>query len=119
MNLKIHNEGTIEIAELISKKVEINDVEDAIDLLGAASYLGVHKIIIRKEHLVPGFFDLKTTIAGDILQKFSNYRMKMAIIGNFTKSNSKSLNDFIFESNKTGSILFLSSFEEALQKLGK
>lgn len=118
MDLKIHNEGENAIAELISKKVEIEEVEDALDLMGAASYLGVHKIIIGKKHVTPGFFDLKTKIAGEILQKFSNYRMELAIVGNFANSKSKSLNDFILESNKTGRIHFVPSLEVALEKLG-
>ncbi|MFZ2340826.1 MAG: DUF4180 domain-containing protein [Bacteroidales bacterium] len=65
------------------------------------------------------FFDLKTKIAGDILQKFSNYRMKLAIIGDFSAIKSKSLRDFIRESNNAGTINFVGSMEEAMVKLNK
>ncbi|WP_449401649.1 DUF4180 domain-containing protein [Chryseobacterium wanjuense] len=54
------------------------------------------KVIIHEKNITPEFFDLKTKIAGDILQKFSNYRVKLAIVGDFSKYESKSIKDFIF-----------------------
>ena len=58
-------------------------------------------------------------IAGEILQKFSNYRVQLAIVGNFSKYSGKSLHDFIYESNKGGQIHFVNSVSEALVKLSK
>ncbi|HUX96186.1 MAG TPA: DUF4180 domain-containing protein [Bacteroidales bacterium] len=55
--------------------------------------------------------------AGEISQKFSNYRMKLAIIGDFSETGSKSLNDFIRESNRGGTICFVKSLEEGLSML--
>ncbi len=43
------------------------------------------------------FFDLSTRLAGEILQKFINYHVKIAIIGDFSIYTSKSLKDFIYE----------------------
>lgn len=63
--------------------------------------------------------DLKSGFAGEILQKFSNYRMKLAIIGDFSEIKSKSLRDFIRESNNRRTISFVSSIEEALFILDK
>jgi hypothetical protein len=54
-----------------------------------------------------------------ILQKFSNYRVRLAIIGDFSGFKSKNLNDFFRESNRMGCILFLNDIEEALARLGK
>ena len=112
MELKIHTIGKRNFAELVSDKQEINKLQDAIDILGNAFYLGAETIIIKKENLHPDFFELKTKFAGDILQKFSNYRLNLVIIGDFKNNKSKSLNDFILESNKTGHIMFVSSLEE-------
>ncbi|WQD36273.1 DUF4180 domain-containing protein [Sphingobacterium spiritivorum] len=63
------------------------------------------------------FFDLRTGIADEILQKFSNYRVQLAIVGEYSKYNSKSLTDFIYESNKGRHINFVNSMEEALNVL--
>lgn len=49
----------------------------------------------------------RNRLAGDILQKFSKYNIKLAIVGDFTKYKSKSLHDFIRKSNKENKIFFL------------
>ena len=117
MNFLFHELKGEKIAELPSGGMQIAGVEEALDLLGNAEYLGASMIIIYKEDLLDDFFDLSTGIAGDILQKFSNYRKRLAIIGDFSIINSKSLRDFIFESNKFGNILFVDSLSEALERL--
>ena len=48
-----------------------------------------------KKNITSEFFDLKQN-GGEILQKFSNYRIGLAIIGDFSKHESKSMKDFIF-----------------------
>ena len=117
MELKIHNPEANPIAELQSDKTEIKEVQDALDLMGNSSYQGVSKIIVRQHHLCPEFFDLKSGVAGEILQKFSNYSMQLAIVGDFSVYKSKSLKDFIFESNKAGRIVFVATLDEAVKKL--
>jgi hypothetical protein len=63
------------------------------------------------------FFDLKNGIAGEILQKFSNYRVRLAVVGDFSKYTGKSVHDFIRESNKVRHISFVHSTEEAIKIL--
>ncbi len=116
MDIRIEHHGELPVAILADHDLQIQHVDDAVDLLGNADYLGASHILIQKSNLDPAFFELRTGIAGEILQKFSNYRKKLAIIGNFTDISSKSLSDFIRESNRSGSILFVNSKEEALEK---
>ena len=54
-------------------------------------------------------------MAGDILQQFSNFRVRLTLVGDFTLFDSKSLKDFIFESNKGNQINFVPSIEGALK----
>lgn len=112
MQFIIHQHNQTQIAELVADEITIKNVQDALDLMANANYQGAWKIIIKEEHLAPAFFDLKTQLAGDILQKFSNYKTALAIIGDFKKYQSKSLRDFILESNKKKRILFVSSIDE-------
>ncbi len=105
------------IAEVTSEKTVIGSVEDALDLLGNLYYQEFDKIIIYEKNITPAFFDLKTGIAGEVLQKFSNYRIRLAIIGEFDRYQSKSLKDFIFESNKIGQVSFVATLSEALIRL--
>ena len=109
------NNGSI--AEVKSENIIINEVQDALDLMAECDYRGARKIIIKKENIIPGFFDLKTGIAGEILQKFSTYDMRLAIIGDFSKYESRALRDFIYESNKAGRILFVPDRKEAMESL--
>ena len=108
--------GTI-IAEVIPAADLISGPDDILDLMAEARYNGSGTMIIHDRSLHPDFFDLKTRIAGEILQKFSNYRMRLAIIGDFDQFKSKSLKDFIRESNRTGVINFVCNLDEALARL--
>ncbi len=107
------------IGQLISTDAVINSVEDGTDLVGNAYFQGVNKLIIDEKQLTPRFFDLSTKLAGEILQKFSNYQIKLAIVGDFKKFESNSLKDFIFESNKAGQINFVNSTLEAISALNR
>jgi hypothetical protein len=106
-----------QIAEVTAKDIIITETQDALDLMADCGYRGVRNIMIYEKNIIPEFFDLKTGIAGEILQKFSNYRTRLAIIGDFSKYPGKSLHDFIYESNKTGRVIFASEKYEAIEKL--
>jgi hypothetical protein len=95
------------VAKIKSEAILINNLDDATQLLGDLYYQGFDKIILEEKHICPDFFDLKTKLAGEILQKFSNFKMKLAIVGDWGKYESKSLQDFIFESNKGTLINFI------------
>jgi len=119
MTIQSHEINTIKIAEVISDNIIIQSAQDGLDLMGNIYYQGFDKVILYEKNITPEFFDLKTKIAGEILQKFSNYRIGLAIVGNFDKYESKSLKDFIFESNKTKHVNFLGSLKDALDNLSK
>lgn len=115
MKIEAHNINDTRIAELISNDTIINNTEDGLDLLGNLYYQGYDRIVINEKNITPDFFDLKNGIAGEILQKFSTYRVRLAIVGDFSKYTSKSLRDFIFESNKSRHIIFVPSMTEAIK----
>ena len=119
MNLELIEENGATIAELVSNYIEINTVQDSVDLLGNASYLGASSVIVYEKNLTPAFFDLKTKIAGEILQKFANYQFKLAIVGEFEKYQSNALNAFVIECNRGNHIYFVEDRKTALKKLSK
>jgi hypothetical protein len=119
MEIKISNKNKVNIAEIISDNIEVKNAQDALEIFGNCVYQGASKIIFYEKNIIPELFDLKTGIAGEVFQKCSNYRVQLAIVGDFTKFTSKSLKDFIFESNKHGQINFVDSIEEAYVKLTK
>lgn len=115
MDIKSHKFNDINIAEIISEELIIKSEQDGLDLLGDLYYQGFDKVILYEKNITPEFFDLKTGLAGEILQKFSNYRMSLTIVGNFEKYPSKSLKQFILESNKTQHINFVENLDDALK----
>lgn len=116
MEFKLHTNATVSIAELQSNIV-LTGVQDFLDMMANANYQGTDRMVIHQYQVPPGFFELKTKIAGEILQKFSTYNQRLAIVGDFSEIESKSLRDFIRESNRIGRILFIASLAEALERL--
>ena len=113
MLLTFHQTPTKKIAIIQSQDIIFDTAEDAAELLMNCLYQDSDSIILYEYNLPPAFFDLKTKLAGDILQKFSTYNGRLAIIGYISKYESKSLKDFIYESNKQGRIHFVATMEEA------
>ncbi|MBP1906999.1 hypothetical protein J2Z32_003664 [Paenibacillus turicensis] len=115
MNIKTIRNQNIAIIDTDTK---ITNTQDALDLLASANYhadcIGV---VIYKASLEESFFDLKTGLAGEIIQKFTNYKMKLAIVGDYSSFSSKSLKDFIYECNKGKSVYFKSDIASALSAL--
>lgn len=96
-------------AEIKSDEILITDVQEALDLLGDLYYQGFDMMILRRTHFSAEFFDLKSKLAGDILQKFSNYRMRLVVLGDFASESSQSFRDFVYESNQGGQVQFVPS----------
>ncbi|WP_307555560.1 MULTISPECIES: DUF4180 domain-containing protein [unclassified Paenibacillus] len=106
------------VAVVESNEILITDIQSALDLMATVQFeAGCDRIILNRSALSEDFFDLKTRLAGEILQKFINYRVKVAIVGDFSVFSSQSLKDFIYECNKGKDIFFLSNEEQAIDKL--
>ncbi|WP_149913728.1 DUF4180 domain-containing protein [Sphingobacterium cavernae] len=100
-----------EVAEIIADEVIIHNLEDALDLIGNVYYQRFDTLILHEKNITPKFFDLKTKLAGEVLQKFTQYQLALVIIGDFGKYQSKSLNDFIYESNMSKQVNFVKTLD--------
>lgn len=118
MEIVIHQNGNTKVAEIKSSEIIVTKVQDALDIMADADYKGARKIILYEKNIHPDFFKLRTGLAGEILQKFVNYKVCLAIIGDFSKYQSKPLKDFIFECNKGNQLFFVADLETAINKLG-
>ena len=117
---KYHNSDSPgAIAELEKGRATISSTGDMLDIMGDIGYNGCSRLIVHAGDLSPDFFDLRTGLAGEVLQKFSNYRMRLAIVGDFSSLTSRSWRDFIRESNRGITVSFLPTLEEALSVLAK
>lgn len=101
-----------------TKEILISDFNSALDLaINTKVSDDISNIILNKESIFDDFFDLKTKVAGEILQKYVNYDIRLAIVGDFKNVKSKALNDFIYECNNGKYFYFVNSLDEALEKL--
>lgn len=120
MNVRKITKNNIEIAVVDSNETLITDGSSALDLFATIQYdSGCDRFVLKLSHFAEDFFDLKTGLAGIVLQKIINYRMKLAIVGDFSIYSSKSLNDFIYEMNSGKDVFFLNSEEEGILRLSK
>lgn len=115
MNIQTIGNQNIAIMDTDTK---ITQTQDALDILASVSYhADCMGIVIYKESLDESFFDLRTGLAGEILQKFTNYQMKLAIVGDFSIYASKNLKDFIYECNKGKLVYFKNDVASAISAL--
>ena len=117
-NVTARNGRQIAVATAEGKLLET--VQDALDLMATVCYeTGCERIALYKGAVAEAFFILSTRLAGEILQKFVNYHMKLAIISDYSRYTSKPLKDFIRESNAGNDVFFVLSLEDALDRLSR
>lgn len=115
MNIEVKNN----VAIVRTEDVLIVDGQSALDLIATVKYeTGCEAVVLPKSALTEDFFRLATGLAGEILQKFINYHMRLAIVGDFSYYTSENLKDFLYESNKGGTVIFLADEVEAVAQLG-
>lgn len=120
MQFEKRKSGTTTYALIRSDEVILKDVQSALDLMVNTQYqLDIDRIAIDKKAVAEDFFILSTGLAGDILQKFVNYGVRLAIFGDFSRYTSKPLKDFIYESNHGEHVFFASTEAEAAAMLSK
>ena len=121
MNTEIisHQTDGLTFLEIRSEEQFINNVQDVLDLFGELYGQYYDGIILYERNITPDFFDLQTRLAGEILQKFSNYRIRLVIVGDWSKYTSRSLEAFICESNRGKTVNFSSSPNEAVKLLSR
>ncbi len=94
-------------------------ITEAQQFLQMMMNLPSDRVVLHEKNLHPDFFELRTGLAGEILQKVANYACRLGIVGDFSKYQSKALRDFIYESNKGNVVVFANSVDEALKRLSK
>src|SRR5579871_2542367 len=98
---------------------ELRTGADAVDLMSAAAEQRADWIVIPVERLVDDFFELRTRIAGEFLQKFAMYGRGVVILGDIAQrtAESTSLAAFVTESNRGQTIWFSPSLAELEERL--
>jgi Domain of unknown function (DUF4180) len=107
------------ILELAEEGAALTSVRECADVVGLALSHDAEVVAIPVARLDAKFFRLSTGFAGDVLQKFANYRLRVAILGDpfVLAEQSEPLRDFIRESNRGRAVWFLCDWESFEDKL--
>lgn len=95
--------------------------QDANTFIGTAWEHQAALVAIPVARLADDFFRLSTRLAGDAMQKFVNYNLRLAIVGDISHwlADSKALRDFVYEANKGQSIWFVTDIVDLEQRLAQ
>ncbi|NUT92930.1 MAG: DUF4180 domain-containing protein [Saccharothrix sp.] len=90
----------------------IATVEDALDLVGWA-FLGAQVAAVPAGRFDERFFTLGTRFAGEVMQKFVNYRLRLAVVGDISThlAASSALRALVAESNRSDHVWFVPNME--------
>ncbi|MFJ8538900.1 DUF4180 domain-containing protein [Streptomyces sp. NPDC093591] len=85
----------------------------ALDLIGDAYGQDATLVAVPVERVADAFFRLKSGVAGAVMQKFVNYRVRLAVVGDVSRhiAESTALRDFVHETNNGGHIWFLPTYD--------
>jgi len=91
----------------------VDGPQQALDLIGA-SYGRADVVAVPASRLDPSFFSLRSGVAGEVMQKFVNYRVRLAIVGDISAeiAASTALRDLVVESNRGRHIWFVADLDE-------
>jgi pyruvate/2-oxoacid:ferredoxin oxidoreductase alpha subunit len=95
----------------------IASTQDALDVIGSA-FSRADVVAVPVGRFDDRFFTLRTGLAGEIMQKFVNYRIRLAVVGDLSArmAASTALRDMVAESNRGTQIWFVADLDE-LDKL--
>jgi len=107
------------VFECAAEGAELRTARDVTDLLSETWQHSATLVVIPVSRLGDDFFRLRTGIAGEVLQKFVQYRMRVAILGDVLEyvEASTAFRDFVVESNRGNHIWFVSSREHLDERL--
>ena len=109
----------VRVFECTVEGQQLHHEQDAITIIGEAMAQAAELIVIPIARLHSDFFQLRTQLAGGILQKFVNYRLRVVIVGDLLElaSTHPALRSFIYESNQGDQLWFLSDMDQLRKRL--
>ena len=109
----------VRVFECAAEGPPLRSDRDAVDLMSEAGGPGANFIVIPAERLSDDFFRLKTRVAGEIIQRFVMYRVRVAIVGDIARhlTESGSLRDFVREANRGNQCWFVADLDELSKRL--
>ena len=114
MSDKIYEIHGIRVLEYVGDRHSIGSVQQAMDLIAEANHQHAALVMVPVESLDEDFFQLRTGLAGEILQKFVTYGSRLAIVGDISPylQESRAFRDLVREANRGTQCWFVQTSEE-------
>lgn len=113
--------GTTRVLVLDDDGALLASTQDFLDVIGQlwGEAEPTSCVAIPVSRLAEEFFELRTGLAGEALQKFVNYRVQVAVVGDVTRfvTASRALTDFVRESNEGTHVWFVRDLAELRARL--
>ena len=90
--------------------IAIQSMRDIPEVLNAC--FGSAGLLLTEQDLTPAFFDLHTGIAGELFQKFTNYRLRLAIVLPDPKASGARFSELAYEHRPHPTIRFFPTLPE-------
>lgn len=113
MNYKIVENGTKKYIEMISSQTPLSTEQDAVDLVALCGEHAVDFLMLHGEALSEDFFNLRTGVAGRMMQKFINYGVKTAVVIPDPSVNKGRFKEMVAESNRSNHFGVFATREDA------
>jgi len=109
------------VLECAPEETRLRTYNDAVDIVGKSFENRATVVLIPVECLDDDFFRLRTRIAGELIQKFVQYRRRLVIVGDISRhlAESSALRAFVTESNRGKEVWFLATREELGERLAQ
>ncbi len=98
MNYAVVKRKDKKYIECASAKTPIHNEQNVLDLIAACIEHDTNLLMIHMEALDDDFFRLRTGLAGDVLQKFINYHIKVTIVVTDGQKVKEKFKEFLSES---------------------
>ncbi|MFC9478915.1 DUF4180 domain-containing protein [Streptomyces griseus] len=97
----------------------VADVQGALDHLIGAAFQRAEVVAVPSSRLDDSFYDLSTGFAGEVLQKFANYRLRLVVVGDISRhlAASSALPDLVREANRGRDIWFVPDLDALADRL--
>jgi hypothetical protein len=119
VGFSVEETAGVRILQLNAEGLLIHNDRDAIDIISEIFSHQARFAAIPVSRLSPDFFILRTRIAGEVIQKFTNYDIRVAILGDIADqiAASDALRDFVRESNRGAQVWFLADWAALVERL--
>jgi Domain of unknown function (DUF4180) len=91
--------------------LRLQSAQDISDVVGAC--FDTSGLILQESDLAPAFFDLRSGLLGELFQKFTNYKLRLAMVLPDPKIHGERFSELAYEHRSHNLIRFFFSEAEA------